>query len=165
MSLNWTMIGQTLTFIVFVWACWKWIWPLLINAMRERQQAIADGLASAERAAKDLELAQERATDQLKEAKDEAAGLIEQARQRANQMIEDAKNEAREEGERLKAEFRCLIESLAEAPDVRTRILERLDDMEASLNEATGNAVEWENVRDAMGRRIRRALEPLLSAH
>ena len=110
MNLNFTMIGQTLTFIVFVWACWKWIWPLLINAMRERQEAIADGLAAAERAAKDLELAQERATDQLKDARDEAAGLIEQARSRANQMIEDAKNDAREEGERLKEAARAEIE-------------------------------------------------------
>jgi F-type H+-transporting ATPase subunit b len=110
MNLNFTMIGQTLTFIVFVWACWKWIWPLLINAMRERQEAIADGLAAAERAAKDLELAQERATDQLKDAKEEAASLIEQARSRANQMIEDAKNDAREEGERLKEAARAEIE-------------------------------------------------------
>ena len=110
MNLNFTMIGQTLTFIVFVWACWKWIWPMLINAMRERQEAIADGLAAAERAAKDLELAQERATDQLKDAKEEAAGLIEQARSRANQMIEDAKNDAREEGERLKEAARAEIE-------------------------------------------------------
>jgi len=110
MNLNFTMIGQTVTFIVFVWACWKWIWPLLIDAMRERQEAIAEGLAAAERAAKDLELAQERATDQLKDAKDEAAGLIEQARSRANQMIEDAKNDAREEGERLKEAARSEIE-------------------------------------------------------
>ncbi len=110
MNLNFTMIGQTVTFIVFVWACWKWIWPLLIDAMRERQEAIAEGLASAERASKDLQLAQERATDQLKEAKDEAAGLIEQARSRANQMIEDAKNDAREEGERLKEAARAEIE-------------------------------------------------------
>ena len=110
MNLNWTMVGQSLTFIVFVWACWKWIWPLLINAMRERQEAIAEGLAAAERAAKDLELAQERATDQLKEAKEEAAGLIEQARSRANQMIEEAKNDAREEGERLKEAARAEIE-------------------------------------------------------
>ncbi len=110
MNLNFTMIGQTVTFIVFVWACWKWIWPLLINAMRERQEAIAEGLAAAERAAKDLELAQERATDQLKDAKEEAAGLIEQARSRANQMIEDAKNDAREEGERLKEAARAEIE-------------------------------------------------------
>ena len=110
MNLNFTMIGQTLTFIVFVWACWKWIWPMLIDAMRERQEAIAEGLAAAERAAKDLELAQERATDQLKDAKEEAAGLIEQARSRANQMIEDAKNDAREEGERLKEAARAEIE-------------------------------------------------------
>jgi F-type H+-transporting ATPase subunit b len=110
MNLNFTMIGQTVTFIVFVWACWKWIWPLLISAMQERQEAIAEGLASADRAAKDLELAQERATDQLKEAKDEAAGLIEQARARANQMIEEAKNEARDEGERLKEAARAEID-------------------------------------------------------
>ena len=110
MNLNWTMVGQTITFIVFVWACWKWIWPLLINAMRERQQAIAEGLASAERASKDLELAQERATDQMRIAKEEAAGLIEQARSRANQLIEEAKNEAREEGERLKEAARVEIE-------------------------------------------------------
>lgn len=110
MNLNWTMVGQSVTFIVFVWACWKWIWPLLIDAMRERQETIAAGLASAERAAKDLELAQEHATDQLKGAKDEAAGLIDQARNRANQMIEEAKVEAREEGERLKEAARSEIE-------------------------------------------------------
>ena len=40
MNLNFTMIGQTLTFIVFVWACWKWIWPMLIDAMRERDDGI-----------------------------------------------------------------------------------------------------------------------------
>ena len=84
MSLNWTLWGQTLTFVFFVWACWKFIWPPLITAMRERQQTIADGLAQAERASKDLELAQERATDQLREAKAEAAELIEQARGRAS---------------------------------------------------------------------------------
>lgn len=110
MSLNWTMIGQTVTFIVFVWACWKWIWPLLIDAMRERQEAIAEGLASAERAARDLELAQERATDQLRGAKEEAAGLIDQARARATQMIEEAKNEARAEGERLREAARAEID-------------------------------------------------------
>ncbi len=110
MNLNWTFIGQTFTFVLFVWACWKWIWPPLVNAMRERQQTIADGLAQAERAAKDLELAQERVTDQLREAKEEAQKLIDQARGRANQMIEEAKNEAREEGERMKEAARAEIE-------------------------------------------------------
>lgn len=102
MTLNLTLIGQSITFMVFVWFCWKFIWPPVINAMRERQKAIADGLASAERAERDLELAQDRATDQLREAKEEAQKIIDQARHQANQMIETAKNDARAEGERLK---------------------------------------------------------------
>ncbi len=110
MSLNWTLWGQTLTFIVFVWACWKYIWPPLITAMRERQQAIADGLSQAERAEKDLELAQERATDQLREAKAEAAELIDQARGRANALVEEAKNAAREEGDRIIEAARAEVE-------------------------------------------------------
>jgi F-type H+-transporting ATPase subunit b len=110
MNLNWTFWGQSITFIVFVWACWKFIWPPLINAMRERQQLIADGLASAERATKDLALAQERATDQMKEAKEQAAALIDDARRRALQMIEEAKNDAREEGERVKEAARAEIQ-------------------------------------------------------
>jgi len=102
MNLNLTLIGQSLTFLVFVWFCWKFIWPPIINAMRERQKAIAEGLAAAERAEKDLELAQDRATEQLRDAKEEAQKIIDQARQQAGQMIETAKNEARAEGERIK---------------------------------------------------------------
>jgi F-type H+-transporting ATPase subunit b len=102
MNLNLTLIGQSITFLVFVWFCWKFIWPPVINAMRERQKAIADGLSAAERAARDLELAQHRATDQLRDAKEEAQKIIDQARHQAVQMIEAAKNDARAEGERLK---------------------------------------------------------------
>jgi F-type H+-transporting ATPase subunit b len=105
-----TLIGQTLTFIVFVIFCRKFIWPPIINAMHERQKAIAEGLSSAERAEKDLELAQERVAEQLREAKGEAQQIIEQARSRANQMIDEAKSDAREEGERIKEAARSEIE-------------------------------------------------------
>lgn len=110
MTLNLTLIGQSITFLVFVWTCWKFIWPPLMNAMQERQKAIGEGLAAAERAEKDLQLARERATDNLREAKEEAAKILEQARGQANQMIENAKNDARAEGERLKEAQRAEIE-------------------------------------------------------
>ncbi len=102
MNINWTIVGQSITFFVFIWFCWRFIWPTLIEAMRERQKTIGDGLAAAEQAQKDLDLAQERAAEQLKEAKQEAQAIIDATRSRANQMIEEAKNDAREEGERLK---------------------------------------------------------------
>lgn len=110
MTVNLTLIGQSITFLVFVWFCWKFIWPPVVNAMQERQKAIGEGLAAAERAEKDLELAQERATDELRDAKQEAQKILEQARHQANQMIENAKNEARSEGERLREAQKAELE-------------------------------------------------------
>ena len=110
MNINWTLVGQSLTFFVFVWFCKAYIWPPIVTAMRERQAAIAEGLASSERAAKDLELAQGNATEQLREAKVEAQQIIEQARGRANQMIDEAKGDARDEGERIKEAARAEVE-------------------------------------------------------
>ncbi len=101
MNLNLTLFGQSITFIVFIWFCARFIWPLIIQAMRERQKTIADGLASAERADKDLELARERVAEELRHAKTEAQGIIDQARHQASQMVDEAKNDARVEGERI----------------------------------------------------------------
>jgi len=105
-----TLFAQSLTFLVFVWFCRRFIWPPLINAMRERQKTIADGLAASERAEKDLALAKEGAADQLRKAKEEARQIIEQARSRAVIMIEDAKNDARAEGDRQKEAARAEID-------------------------------------------------------
>ena len=101
MNLNLTLIGQSLTFFLFAWFCMKYIWPFVKNAMRERQETIAQGLAAGEEAERKLAEAESGAEEERAKAKAEAAQIIEQARQRANQMIEDARAEAREEGERL----------------------------------------------------------------
>ncbi len=68
-----------------------------------------------------------------------------------------------EEGEKLKREFRNLIKSLDDHPEVRSKVLKALGEMEASDKEAHGDDVEWMNVRDVHGRRIRRALAPVLA--
>jgi F-type H+-transporting ATPase subunit b len=105
-----TLFGQSLTFLVFVWFCHRFIWPPIIAAMRERQKTIADGLAASERAEKDLALAKEGAAEHLRQAKEEARQIIEQARVRGVMMIEEAKNDARAEGERQKEAARAEID-------------------------------------------------------
>ena len=67
MNINATLLGQVISFAIFVWFCLKFVWPPLIAAMEERKAKIADGLDAADRAMRDLELAQNKATDQLKE--------------------------------------------------------------------------------------------------
>ena len=91
MNINLTLFGQMVTFAFFVWFCMKFVWPVIIEAMEERQKKIADGLDAADRAMRDLELAQNKATDQMKEAKQEAAGIVDQANKRANQIVDEAK--------------------------------------------------------------------------
>jgi len=109
-NINATLIGQIITFAIFVWFCMKFVWPHLLSAMQEREKKIADGLDAANRAERDLELAQEKAGEQLRESKQQAAEIIEQANKRANQIIDDAKEKAREEGARLVAAAQAEVE-------------------------------------------------------
>lgn len=101
MGINATLIGQMITFSLFVIFTMKWVWPPLTKALKERQQKIADGLAAGERGKHELELAQHKATESLREAKLQAAHVIEQADKRAVLLIEQAKEQARLEGKRL----------------------------------------------------------------
>ena len=103
MNFNATLIGQSITFAIFVWFCMKYVWPPIMTALEERKVRIADGLAAAERGQKDLELAQSKVSDNLKEAKQQAQEIINQAHKRANEMVDEAKDAARDEAEKIKA--------------------------------------------------------------
>ena len=111
MSINATLLGQAISFLLFVWFCMKFVWPPLMNAIEERQKKIADGLADAGRAAKDLELAQAKATEQLKDAKATANEIIEQANKRKAQIVDEAKVEADTERAKIIAQGHAEIEN------------------------------------------------------
>ncbi len=103
MSINLTLVGQLIAFTMFVLFCMKYVWPPLIAAMRERQEALNAGLEKAAEAEKQLEQANDAAAVELEEAKAQSANLIAQAQKRANQIVEEAKAQAEEESERVKA--------------------------------------------------------------
>lgn len=111
MDINLTILGQTIAFILFVWFCMKFVWPPLMAAIEKRQQEIADGLSSAERAKKDLDLAQTKAMEQIKEAKHQAAEIIEQANKRRAQIIDDANRDAMAEREKILTQAKAEIEA------------------------------------------------------
>ncbi|PTQ91066.1 F0F1 ATP synthase subunit B [Agitococcus lubricus] len=110
MNINATLLGQAISFAIFVWFCMKFVWPPLTAALAERQKKIADGLNAASKAQDDLKIAQEQVAQELKAAKDQSAQLIEQANRRANQLVEEAKAQAQAESERIKAQAREQIE-------------------------------------------------------
>ncbi len=103
MNPNITLLGQMISFAILIWFTVKFIWPPLMKAIEERQQKIADGLAAADNAQKNLAQAEEKVNEELKVARAKANEIIEQAHQRANQIVDQAKNDAVVEAGRQKA--------------------------------------------------------------
>lgn len=101
MSINFTLVGQMITFALLVWFTMKYVWPPLFDALEERKKKIADGLAAAEQGHKSMELAEQEAKQVLKEAKSQSADIINRAQKRANEIVEESKTTAKKEGERL----------------------------------------------------------------
>ena len=103
MNFNATLIGQSITFLVFVWFCMKYVWPPIMTALSERKGKIAEGLAAADRGRHEQELAQKKATETLHEVKQQASEIISRAEKRGAEIIDEARTEASEEAGRLKA--------------------------------------------------------------
>ena len=127
MNITATLIGQTITFFLFVWFCMKFVWPPIMNALATRKQQIADGLAAGERGKHELELASKRAAENLRESKSSAAEVIAQAEKRAAQIVEEAKGVAKAEGDRL------IVAAKAEIDQEATRARESLRESVATL--------------------------------
>lgn len=125
MNINLTLIGQSITFFVFVWFCYKYVWPPLVNVLDERTRKIADGLAAAERGKHEKDLAEERAKEILREAKNQAGEIISRADKRAAEIVDEAKQEARAEGGRLKIAAQSEIDQEANRAkeDLRGRVV------------------------------------------
>ena len=122
----WTLVGQAGTFLVFIWAVMKFVWPPLTQAMEERRQKIAEGLAHSEEAEHALERANAEAEEVIRDARRKAGEIIEQASQRGNQLVEQAKEDALTERDRqvaaAEAEIRQATNQAREA--LRERLAE-----------------------------------------
>lgn len=110
MNINATLIGQTLSFFLFVWFCKKFVWPPMVNAMQERQDQIADGLAAAEKGQQAQEVAEKEAAQLISEAKTQAAEIIASAEKRGSSVVEEAKTAATSEKDRIIASAQAEVE-------------------------------------------------------
>ena len=113
MNIGLTLIAQALAFAALILLVAKFIWPPLLNAIEERQQKIAEGLAAADRSQKDLAQAQDKVNELLKEARGKANEIIDQAHSRANQIVDAAREEALVEAGRQKAAALAEIDASA----------------------------------------------------
>lgn len=102
MAINVTLIGQMIAFAIFVWFTMKYVWPPIAQAMADRQQKIADGLAAAEKGARALQDASAQAEAELAKVREEAREIVASANRQATALVEEAREQAKVEAERIR---------------------------------------------------------------
>ena len=101
MHINLTLLVQMLAFAALVWFTMKFVWPMILGPMQERERRIAQGLAAADQGAEELKQARAGAEAILREARERAGVILDQAQHSANEIIEQARVAATHEGQRL----------------------------------------------------------------
>ncbi|AUZ06000.2 subunit b of ATP synthase F0 [Vitreoscilla sp. C1] len=89
----------------------KFVWPPIVQALDERANKIAEGLAAAERGKSDAEAAEKRVAETLAEGRQQVAELVTNADKRAAQIVEEARTQAQEEAARIVAQARAEVET------------------------------------------------------
>jgi F-type H+-transporting ATPase subunit b len=112
MDINLSLVGQIITFVLFVWFTMKVVWPPVLKALKARQEKVASGLAAADRGLAELELARKKAKELIQDAKGEASVIIEKANLRAHKIEEEAHIEARNLAEQMKRSAKAEIDRM-----------------------------------------------------
>ena len=100
MDINLTLIGQAIAMIVFVWFCMKFVWPIIMSPIEQRQTEIANGLAAAENGQSALANAKVEVDKIIAQAREQARGIVDQANSRATGIVEQARADGETERKR-----------------------------------------------------------------
>ncbi|MEY8835822.1 F0F1 ATP synthase subunit B [Francisella philomiragia] len=146
--MNITLIGQMITFAIFVGFTMKFVWPPLRKALDERREKIAEGLASADRASRELEVAKRQSAEILREAKAKATEIVENAYVRAHKVDEQAKEEAIAAADKIKSM------AMAEIEQEKVKAKEELKHEVVSLAMAAASKIISANVDEQSSKKI-----------
>ena len=103
MNINATLVLQIIVFFLLGLFTMKFVWPPIMNALDERRQKIADGLAAADKAKLELASANKRVEAELSASRDQTSGLLADAERHAQAIVEEAKGRATEEAAKIMA--------------------------------------------------------------
>ena len=105
LGIEWQMLlFQMIAFLVLVWLLGKFVFPILIKSVDDRQAKIEEGTKAAEAAAKKAESAQADVEKLMKQARVEARDIVSTAKDEATAMVAKAESSAKQKSERIVAE-------------------------------------------------------------
>ncbi|AAO26748.1 ATP synthase B chain [Buchnera aphidicola str. Bp (Baizongia pistaciae)] len=90
MDFNVTIVGQAISFVLFVFFCMKYVWPSVIFIIETRQKEIKDSLTFIENSKKELNIFKENSKNEIKIIKKNASKIIDSAIQQKTQILKQA---------------------------------------------------------------------------
>lgn len=111
LGIDWTLLAiQLVAFLVLVWILGKFVYPVFVRIIDERQDKIEASVKAAEVAEQKAESAQEEVAKLLKEARKEAKEIVTTAKDEAASMVEASDAKAKVRAEKIVADAHDKIE-------------------------------------------------------
>lgn len=105
------LIAQIIAFGILVFILSKWVFPVLIRAIDERQAAIEQSLSAAKEAEARSAEAQSEIDKLLATARKESAAIVATAHKEAAIMVEEAEVKARKKADHIVSEAKSQLDS------------------------------------------------------
>lgn len=104
------IIWMLVAFLVVLFILCKFGWPVIMNIVKQRNEAIAEGLKNAELAKTQLADMEQKTKEMLDEAHAEQIRIMRESQEMKKRMIEDSKTQAKLEAEKIIRETRMRME-------------------------------------------------------
>lgn len=101
---------QLLGFVLLLFILSRWVFPIFMKIVDEREEKIESSLKAAHEAEKNAENAHVEVEKLLDEARNEAKNIVALAKEGADQVIEDANQKAKQDAERMLKSAKSEIE-------------------------------------------------------
>lgn len=105
LGIDWTLLAlQGIAFLILVVLLGKFVYPVFVRIIDERQEKLDASTRAAEQAEQKAEAAQEEVAKLLKEARKEATDIVATAKSEAVAMIETSDKKAKNRAEKIVAD-------------------------------------------------------------
>ncbi|MBM3415373.1 MAG: F0F1 ATP synthase subunit B [Bacteroidetes bacterium] len=118
--LIWTLVA----FLIVLFILKKYAWPAIIKGLKDRQQSIADSLATAERVKSEMAQLKSENEALLASAREERAKLLKEARETKDRIINESKEQAKTEAGKIITEAQAAInaQKMAALTEVKNQV-------------------------------------------
>jgi len=118
------LVWTLLAFLIVFFLLKKMAWPAIIKGLRDRENTIADSLATAQRVKEEMALMKSENEALLAKAREERAQLLKEARETKDRIVNEAKEQAKAEANKIVTEAQVAINSqkMAALTEVKNQV-------------------------------------------